>query len=181
MIDTNHSASTKQDRLSAPFLEVQRLRRVWMWVALGVPAAALLLISTDQLVLNSAGNSLLTWPSVLLAVLVLLLIAIFVNKTYLVTGIDRQGVYFRFFPLQLGYKLIRWDDIDEAYVRRYDALSEYGGWGVKFGSFGKSYTVRGKYGLQLDLRDGRRILLGTQKPIEMERQILRYFHDFELY
>jgi hypothetical protein len=40
----------------------------------------------------------------------------------------------------------------------------YGGWGIKRGIGGLAYNVSGNQGLQLVLTDGRKILIGTQKP-----------------
>ncbi|MFP4089211.1 MAG: hypothetical protein ACLFUB_07505 [Cyclobacteriaceae bacterium] len=180
MVDINLSSRTKQQVPSVPFIEVQKLRQLWIWMLIAAAFALLTGMSIHQWLLSTTAENLLTWPSVLFAGSVLLLLALFLYKSHLLTGIDKHGIYFRFFPLQLRYHMLRWEEIEEAYVREYDALSDYGGWGIKYGSHGKAYTVRGKYGLQLDLKDGRSILLGTQKPIEMERQILRFFHDYEV-
>jgi hypothetical protein len=50
-------------------------------------------------------------------------------------------------------------------------LREYGGWGVRgFGS-NRAYNMRGDQGVQLDLVDGSRVLIGTQRPGELETAI----------
>ncbi|NOR28731.1 MAG: hypothetical protein GQ540_09425, partial [Lutibacter sp.] len=65
------------------------------------------------------------------------------------------------------------------YIRNYDAIFEYGGWGVKF-SFrkkkGKSFTTKGDIGLQLELNSGRKILIGTQQKEELQRVLNNYQH-----
>ena len=64
------------------------------------------------------------------------------------------------------------DDIVDAYVRTYQPLGEYGGWGVRWAPGSSSaYTVSGNQGLQLKLRDGSRFLVGTQRPEELRERI----------
>ncbi len=57
------------------------------------------------------------------------------------------------------------DDIERYEIRKYRPIKEYGGWGVKVGvrKFGRAYNVKGKIGLQLYLKNGKTVLLGTQR------------------
>lgn len=84
----------------------------------------------------------------------------------LTTQIKQDGIYVSYFPFFSGKKF-RWDDIQEAYLRKYNALAEYNGWGIKFGPSGNVYNVRGNIGLQLIFYDGSRLLIGTEKPDEI--------------
>jgi hypothetical protein len=54
-------------------------------------------------------------------------------------------------------------------VRRYNAIGEYGGWGVRLGLFGegKVLSVSGDRGLQLQFLDDKKLLIGTNKPEEL--------------
>ena len=54
-------------------------------------------------------------------------------------------------------------------VRRYRALREHGGWGLR-GSFDgrvQAYTTAGDQGLELELATGRKVLIGTRRPQEL--------------
>lgn len=84
-----------------------------------------------------------------------------------------QGIYCSFRPFELKGKMMGWSDIDKVYVREYSAMKEFMGWGLKYGgkAYGWAYTVGGKYGVQLKLKDGKKILLGTHKP-EQVKQLL---------
>ena len=85
------------------------------------------------------------------------------------TVIDRRGVTYRFFPIQVNMKTLSWGDVDRVYVRQYYPLAEYGGWGIRFG-FGKTgmaYNISGNMGLQLEKKDGKRLLIGTNRPSEL--------------
>jgi len=90
------------------------------------------------------------------------------------TRIEKDGIYIRFFPFHLSPRKYSWDKIEKSYVRQYSPLREYGGWGIRFGLFGKgmAYNVSGDMGIQLVFKDGTKVLIGTNKPQEVE-EILR--------
>jgi hypothetical protein len=68
-------------------------------------------------------------------------------------------------------KVIPVQDIVEYEPRTYRPILEYGGWGIRFGPRGWAYNVSGNRGVQLRLRDGKRILIGSQKADELARAI----------
>ena len=110
----------------------------------------------------------------------LLIIAVaflFINLK-LKTKIDENGVHYQFFPINISFRLIAWDSISNCYLRKYNAVFEYGGWGMKFNftkKIGRSFTTKGNIGLQLKLKNGKKILIGTQRKEEIER-VLRNYH-----
>ncbi|MCC7421529.1 MAG: hypothetical protein IT428_14690 [Planctomycetaceae bacterium] len=55
-------------------------------------------------------------------------------------------------------------DVVRAEVRTYHPIREYGGWGIRWGRGGMAYNARGNQGVQLELKDGRRVLIGSQEP-----------------
>jgi uncharacterized membrane protein (DUF485 family) len=55
-------------------------------------------------------------------------------------------------------RIMRWE------IRSYSAMKEFMGWGVRSGSGGMAYTMKGNHGLQLILDDGSRVLVGSQRP-----------------
>ncbi|WP_136480594.1 hypothetical protein [Cognatitamlana onchidii] len=77
-------------------------------------------------------------------------------------------------------KTIPWSHVLHAETRTYNAISEYGGWGLKGGSFygnkGLAVNVKGNIGIQLILKDQKKLLLGTQKKMEADLVISRYLH-----
>jgi hypothetical protein len=106
-------------------------------------------------------------------ILILALLSLFA-QIKMVTQIREDGIYVRFPPFQPVFSKYEWKDIQEKYIREYNALKEYGGWGIRFGLMGvkygqggKAYILSGHQGLQLVMKDGSRILIGTQKPDEL--------------
>jgi len=64
-------------------------------------------------------------------------------------------------------RIITFDSIASAEKREYKPLVEYGGWGYRIGSSGKAYNAQGNVGVQLVLKDGGRILIGSQRADEL--------------
>ena len=89
-------------------------------------------------------------------------------------SIDNSAIYYRFPPFIRVEKILTNLDIRTINVRKYRPIWEYGGYGfrVRFRS-GKALNIAGKYGLQLVLSNGKRLLLGTQKPQELKQALVR--------
>lgn len=91
------------------------------------------------------------------------------------TEIDERGIHYKFLPFHLNNKTIPWNEIKECYVRTYRPLMEYGGWGYRISiQNGKAYNVSGNKGIQLILKSGKKILIGTQKESEAMVVITKY-------
>jgi len=64
-------------------------------------------------------------------------------------------------------RIIRFEDIASAEMRNYKPILEYGGWGYRIGPSGKAYNAQGDEGVQLVLKDGGRVLIGSQRAREL--------------
>ncbi|MDO5981689.1 hypothetical protein [Flavivirga spongiicola] len=79
-------------------------------------------------------------------------------------------------------KTIFWKNIKLAETRKYDALSEYGGWVLKGGlllwkkknRMAINVNVKGNIGIQVTLSNHKKILIGTQKRFEADNVIAKY-------
>jgi hypothetical protein len=58
-------------------------------------------------------------------------------------------------------------DIKGLKVRKYDALKEFLGWGVRYNNNESCFTVSGDDALEIELKNGEKYLIGTQKPDEI--------------
>lgn len=100
-------------------------------------------------------------------------IAVLLLTVKLETAVRSDGLYVRFFPIHMRYKKFTAEDLSEYYARTYKPIVEYGGWGIRY-SFvksGKAYNVSGNKGVQLVLKNGRKLLIGSQKPDELAAAI----------
>lgn len=82
----------------------------------------------------------------------------------LVTEIHPDGICVFFGPLGFPSKRFDWSEIVRLYPRTYRPIAEYGGWGIRWGKSGTAYNLRGNQGLQLELKNGKRFLIGSQDP-----------------
>jgi hypothetical protein len=104
---------------------------------------------------------------ILLIVLLVLFVLTFLlfAKMKLFVRVNEQGLWYRYTPFIVKERLIAKDDIEEYELRKYSPIREYGGWGIRYAwtKGGKVYNVKGNIGMQLYLKDGKKILFGTQQ------------------
>ncbi|GAA3567545.1 hypothetical protein [Snuella lapsa] len=156
------------------FIEEQRFTQNWLIVLLGSSAIFPIIMVTNAFFKNKI--ELLEYISIISTILIAIGI-IFLFK--LKTRIDDIGIHYQFFPFHLKRKTILWKTIKQAKTRKYNALSEYGGWGLK-GTWlwkrknGIAINVKGNIGIQLILVNGEKILIGTQKKHEANSVIANY-------
>lgn len=157
------------------FKESQQFRRWWQIVmillAVGPSMMICLYALFQQMVMGvQVGNS--PAPNAVMIAVILglgvLLWLLFSLK--MEVWIDQQGLHYRFFPMILKRKLISREEILRFEIRNYKPLLEYGGWGVRKGLWnkrGRAYCIEGNTGLQLYLKNGKKVLFGTQRPQAM--------------
>lgn len=103
-----------------------------------------------------------------------LAIVIIVNSiSRLVTKVENDCIYIHYYPFKKVWEKIDASDIFSYRLKTYRAYREYGGYGVRDSRRrGKAYIISGETGLQLYLKNGTQILIGTQK-----KQAIKYAID----
>jgi hypothetical protein len=154
------------------FLEKQKFNQWWVWAGLIALNMLFLYGIVQQLIFKIPfGNK----PASDVLLIIFSLIPIGLTWLFysfeLTTGITKGGVVFQLKPLHSKALKVNWSEIEKAYVRDYSPLKDYGGWGYRLSTKGKAYNVRGNKGLQLELKNGQKILIGTQKAEALERVI----------
>ena len=141
------------------FHEVQSFA-VWGYGALGL---ALIL---DQAVLV---RPLTNQPGGLLAKMsILLVFALIFNLLCQRTTVSDAELTVTFGALLPLYRRrIALREIASAEAVTYSPLAEYGGWGIRGWGRNVALNARGNRGVRLTLLDGRRILVGSQRPQEL--------------
>jgi hypothetical protein len=128
-------------------------------------------LSNDQLISMIISGSLM--------VIVFLLIGFIRLKT----KIDENGITYQFTPFHFTPRIIPWSDLSKCYIRKYSPITEYGGWGIRglqrkgfwdFGNKGMAYNIKGDMGIQLEFKDGGKLLIGTQDPDKAKKTIQTY-------
>jgi hypothetical protein len=139
------------------FEEHQSFRQPWLWVLMLAILAVLLVAS----LLAPEGQ---TVPWVVLGVT--LATGLLLYSMRLSVRVDAEAIRIRFFP---GWKkTIPLDEVVRWEARTYRPFLEYGGWGIRY-TLGKgwAYNVRGNQGVQLELANGQRILIGSQRAEDL--------------
>jgi hypothetical protein len=160
------------------FHEVQLFRKTWV-LFLVFPIALFLIVlfgygMIKQLVLGLpwGGKPL---SDTALAIIGPLWILFGIGLAYLfysgklITEVREDGLYVRFFPLT--HQRIPFGEIEDCEVRTYSPIREFGGWGIRYGRRAKAYNASGNRGVQLQLSNGKRLLIGSQRPEELAQAI----------
>jgi hypothetical protein len=153
------------------FEEKQRFNQWWLWLLLLAVNGLMIYGLHYQLIEGRPWGDRPASDAMLIGITVmLLLLTVFIRMLRLETRITSEGVYARFFPLHGRARYFNWHTIQRAYVRTYSPIGEYGGWGWRFslGKGGKAYNVSGNMGLQLEFTNGKKLLIGTRRPQELE-------------
>ncbi len=147
------------------FKETQRFTQWWLWLVLvGSWVVLMYSLATVQ-------------PQTTIAYFISfgvgMLLPILFWQMRLMTRITEEGIYVRFVPFHFKEQFYPWESIESAQVRTYSPLMEYGGWGIKYGfnGQGKVFNVAGDQGLQLVFKSGEKLLIGTQKPTEIQAAV----------
>ena len=162
------------------FVEEQRFNQWWLYLLLAIPIISLVLpfmFNSDDYV---NGNK-ETITGIIISLVVMIFATLLILSIRLRTKIDEKGIYYQFYPINFNEKFKPWSDISNCYVRKYNPLTEYGGWGYRSGfvrSKGKALNIRGNLGIQLELKNGKKLLLGTQKEELVRRTLESYKYKF---
>lgn len=161
------------------FSEKQRFRQIWLWVILFTLDTYFLFAVFKQVIgKRPFGDKPMSNEALLIATGIMLLSSLLFYILRLDTEINSNGIYIRFFPFHLSYKKYAWDEIEACFVRQYNPIAEYGGWGIRLGLFGKgrAFNVSGNKGIQLVFKNDKKLLIGTSKPEEASEAIKKTGH-----
>ena len=163
------------------FREVQRFTQVWLWAlllpaTLG-PAALLLYGMIQQLAFgrpwgNKPMSDAALWIFGPAMIALCLGVLILLAASRLITEVRDGGLFIRFVPFHLCFHRIPLDNVTDCRTVTYRPIAEYGGWGIRLTLKGKAYNVRGHRGVRLDFTNNRHLLIGSQRPEELEAAIL---------
>jgi len=167
------------------YREVQQFRQSWVWALLLASILIELIVMAifaygmvKQLAygqpwgdrpMSDSSLALVGGLVILQCVVVGVGLPLFFRALKLITEVNADGLHVRFYPLTR--RTIEFFDIRHCEARTYNPVLEYGGWGIRWGRKGTAYNVSGDRGVQLELRNGRRLLIGSQRADELARAI----------
>jgi hypothetical protein len=152
------------------FREVQWIRRVWWVMLLAGGIASLTWYSFWQQILLGRPVGTNPGPDWAIAVIWLLFgvgLPLLLLTMRLIVEVYPDYVSVRYVPL-LRRRILT-AEIAHCRAQSYRPIVEYGGWGIRGWSRRRvAYNVRGNRGVELELRDGRRVMIGSQRADELE-------------
>jgi hypothetical protein len=159
------------------FYELQRIRRLWVWLVAILVNVFPFYGIYHQIIIGVPFG---TKPMSNIGLLIMAGFSIFFTLLFyhwrLITLIKPDGIYARFYPFQFSMKFYRWESIKSLNIRKYKPIREFQGWGLRYnfaGKGGRAFTVSGNIGLQIEFTNGNRLLIGTQKPKQIEEVLTK--------
>lgn len=160
------------------FYEVQRFRQKWLLAFLYAISLSIIIVfgygMIKQLVFGHPWGS-RPMPDTGLVIVGPLMILLGIGISWLfhamklVTEVQEDGISINYFPLTWQKILFR--DIVTCQALTYNPILDYGGWGIRYGWKKKAYNVSGNRGVQLELANGKRLMIGSQRPEELAKAI----------
>ena len=150
------------------YREEQRFQQWWLWLLVGVLTAVGWWLFIQQIILKHpfGENPLPDVGAWIVWALIGLGLPWLLWGIRMVTAVDESAVVILYRPFVR--RVIPLASIREASLRVYSPIREYGGWGVKgWSRRNMAYNVSGNRGVQLVLEDGRKVMIGSQRPDEL--------------
>lgn len=158
---------------SAPlFREEQRFRQIWLWMIVMAPAAFAWWPFIQQVIGGKplGQHPAPDWLVWVIWLLIGLGLPFLFGRTSMILEVTGEAVLVRYRPFTRRTILLA--DVARAEARTYNAIKDYGGWGIKGWSSAKMvYNVGGNRGVELTLTDGRSVMLGSQRADELAEVI----------
>ncbi|MGV9003920.1 hypothetical protein [Flavobacterium sp.] len=152
--------------MTIAFKEQQKFTQWWLWLLILI---LILLPVIEEVQPLLTKNSITQEPFSLSGIIsyyvfVLAVIGMFLLMR-LKTEIDQDKIQFSFVPFIK--KQIKWNDIKTAQIVNYGFV---GGWGIRFRTkYGTIYNIKGNKGLAIELHNGKKLVIGTQREIELRK------------
>ncbi|MFZ9847468.1 MAG: hypothetical protein ACO3EE_04890 [Flavobacteriales bacterium] len=144
------------------YFETQYIRKTIM----GIFVIAIMFIVSAVVIVSLFVES-TDIVSKIFVVLVLIASFIFFYVMKLEYKITEQKIEYKYFPFHRKWRSIDRSEVANISFVQYIALKEYGGWGIKYGRKGIAYNVSGNYGIFVELKSGKTMMLGTVKYKEL--------------
>lgn len=168
----------RQPDRTTTFYETQRFNQPWLWILLILTAILMVGVCSYGLILQLVygqpwGNRPLSDTALLIVGCIAILFNIGILYLFyslrLITIVSADGLYVRFYPLVT--RTIPFYTIRSSEAREYNSLFEFGGWGIRYRRGGWVYSVTGYSGVQIVLVNGKQLLIGSQRAVELETAI----------
>lgn len=144
------------------FTETQKFSAPWIKIPLGINVLYTLYLNINTFV-NLGSLKILEIGTSILSIAIFLLF----QKMELITEINQEGIKMKFYPFIS--KTFAFDQIESMSVIDYGFV---GGWGIRlWSSYGTIYNVSGSKGLFIELKNGKKYVIGTEQEETLRNYI----------
>ena len=154
------------------FKEEQKFTKWWLWLIL-LPIGLMLIIGIYKQIFlrESFGDKPMSDIGLIIfTIFIFSLLGLFILMK-MKTKIDHDKIELIFYPFV--NKTTKWTEIKKAEVVNYGFV---GGWGIRFSTkYGTVYNIKGNKGLAIELLNGKKYLIGTQKDTEIKEILKKAF------
>ncbi|WP_404451503.1 DUF6141 family protein [Virgibacillus necropolis] len=155
------------------YREVQRPRHMWLIGLVVIVIAAVFwwgLIQQIILGTQFGDKPAPDWILIIFWILFGIVFPLGTFKVKQITEVREDGIYIRFIPFHFQYRIFPIQDVRHFRSITYSSIGRFGGWGIRINLQGeRAYNMGGKHGIELKLSSGTIIVIGTQKPDELEK------------
>ena len=151
------------------FYEEQKFTQWWLWLLLLLIIGYLLFdlisfsYSSDEIF--TVGTIIFNTENLIPLILVCLVILLFLILK-LKTTLSQDYIQISFFPFFT--KKWNWSEINTTDIVTYGFI----GYGIRLSlKYGTVYNIKGNHGLAIHLKNGKKLMVGTQKPEELANVI----------
>ncbi len=152
------------------FEEEQRFNPWWLFAIY----ALVLTVLITGIYKNSDGFTNFHSPVLVLSFIAAMIPMGVILSMKLKTRIDHEGIRVKYIPLGFSKKFFSWGEIEDCYVRKYNPLTEYGGYAFRSLGWRKGYNVAGNLGIQIVTHGKKNFLIGTNEPNAARAVIKNY-------
>jgi hypothetical protein len=144
------------------YFETQYIRKTKLGILLNVVILIVMGLTVYNFFVENHGLAEKIFVSMVL--ISVLLLFYFMKLEYKITN---EKIEYKYFPFHRKWRSVDRSEVANISFVKYSALKEYGGWGIKYGRKGIAYNVSGNYGIFVELKSGKTMMLGTVKYKEL--------------
>ena len=149
------------------FSEKQKFTQWWFWLILiGLGTIAVYGVIKQLFLGEQFGSKPMSNSGIIIFALCVFGFIYFIRYITLITKINEDGIKMRFVPFVK--KSIKWSELESVKIVNYGFV----GYGVRLGSkYGTVYNINGNKGLVIELKNGKKFMIGTQKEAELKNRL----------
>jgi hypothetical protein len=93
------------------------------------------------------------------------------------TRIDSVGVHYRYFPFVPKWRCIAWREVKQIAIKSVSPLSDFGGWGYKFGRKKRGIILTGDHAIYITQQNDKVFAITTDKPEQARHAIAHWAEE----